>query len=151
MSLEPFHFFIGSWKGNGQGHSGTSEVVRTYRLTLGGRYLQVESTSTYPPQEKNPKGEKHEEVGMISFDKARGVFVFRQFHIEGFINQYHSEMVGSGRIVFVTEAIENIPEGWRARETYLIESPDKFVERFELAAPGKDFDLYSENQLTRRA
>jgi len=26
---------------------------------------------------------------------------------------------------------------------------NSFVERFELAAPGKDYDLYSENHLTR--
>ena len=151
MSLDPFQFFIGTWEGTGQGHSGTSQVERTYRLVLDGRYLQVESTSTYPPQEKNPKGERHQEIGMISFDKARGLFVFRQFHGEGFVNQYQSEEIGPERIVFATEAIENIPEGWRARETYLIEAPDTFVERFELAAPGKDFDLYSENRLTRRA
>ena len=52
-------------------------------------------------------------------------------------------------VVFITETIENVPDGWRARETYLIEGPDEFVERFELAAPGKDFDLYSENRLRR--
>jgi hypothetical protein len=149
VSLEPFQFFIGSWQGVGQGHSGSSEVARTYRLVLGDRYLQVESTSFYPPQEKNANGERHQEVGMISFDKARGLFVLRQFHGEGFVNQYHSEAVGPDRIVFVTEAIENIPDGWRARETYVIEGPESFVERFELAAPGKDFDLYSENRLTR--
>ena len=45
--------------------------------------------------------------------------------------------------MFTTEAIENIPAGWRARETYILE------EIFELAPPGKDFELYSRNRLTR--
>src|ERR1700688_2350360 len=31
--------------------------------------------------------------------------------------------------------IENIPNGWRARETYSIVNDNKFIERFELARP----------------
>ena len=48
-------------------------------------------------------------------------------------------------MVFVTEAIENIPAGWRARETYQILNDNEFTERFELAAPGQDFKLYSQS------
>jgi hypothetical protein len=50
---------------------------------------------------------------------------------------------------FVTEAIENIPAGWRARETYQILNDNEFTERFELAAPGKGFKLYSESTFKR--
>jgi hypothetical protein len=146
---KPFQFFVGSWRGTGEGHSGASLVERDYRMILRDRYLQVTSRSTYPPQEKNPAGEVHEEMGLISFDKGRGRFVFRQFHGEGFVNQYVAEMVSTDQVVFATEAIENIAPGWRARETYLISPPDGFVERFELAAPGKAFDLYSESRLIR--
>jgi len=39
--------------------------------------------------------------------------------------------------VFTSEAIENIPAGWRARETYVVTGPDEFEEVFELAEPGK--------------
>ena len=52
-------------------------------------------------------------------------------------------------IVFVSEAIENIPAGYRARETYTILSRDEFIERFEIAEPGKDFELYSQAHLKR--
>jgi hypothetical protein len=51
--------------------------------------------------------------------------------------------------VFVSEAIENIPAGYRARETYTIVSRDEFTERFEIAEPGKNFELYSEAHLKR--
>lgn len=149
MSLEPLRYFVGSWRGTGEGHSGASLVEREYRWVLHDQYLQVTSRSTYPPQEKNPTGEVHDEMGMISFDKGHGHFVLRQFHGEGFVNQYRSELVTPTKVIFVTEAIENIPDGWRARETYLIEEPDRFVERFELAAPGKQYDLYSESRLQR--
>jgi len=42
-------------------------------------------------------------------------------------------------MVFVTEAIENIPAGWRARETYQVWNDNEFTERFELAAPREEF------------
>jgi hypothetical protein len=106
--------------------------------------------STYPPQEKNETGEIHHHLSMISYDGARKRFVFRQFHAEGFVNTYVQEpTTDEKKIVFVTEAIENIPSGYRARETYTILSHDEFTERFEIAEPGKDFELYSEAHLKR--
>jgi hypothetical protein len=53
-------------------------------------------------------------------------------------------------LTFMTAAIENIPDGYRARETYRIVSPTAFVETFELAEPGKDFVTYSETRLDKR-
>jgi len=77
--------------------------------------------------------------------------VLRQFHVEGFVNQYVHESTSEDgkRLTFVTEAIENIPPGWRARESYILTGPDELVERFELAEPGKDFEIYSETRLRR--
>ena len=51
----------------------------------------------------------------------RKTFVFRQFHGEGFVNQYTLDSLSGDKkmLVFVSEAIENIPQGWRARETYI--------------------------------
>lgn len=67
------------------------------------------------------------------------------------MNQYFLDSAATtdGRFVFVTEAIENIPQGWRARETYEIVNDNEFREVFELAEPGKDFESYSENRLRR--
>jgi hypothetical protein len=67
------------------------------------------------------------------------------------VNTYVADPLEAGvkTIVFTTESIENIPPGWRARETYLITGPDSFVEWFELAEPGMEFTLYSEAVLTR--
>ena len=82
-------------------------------------------------------------MSMISYDTARKLFVFRQFHTEGFVNTYVQQPATDEKtIVFVSEAIENIPAGYRARETYTILSRDEFTERFEIAEPGKDFELY---------
>jgi hypothetical protein len=76
--------------------------------------------------------------------------VLRQFHVEGFVNQYVAEPADDPRTLrFVSESIENIPLGFRARETYRIVGPDEFIETFEMAEPGKDFEVYSEARLKR--
>lgn len=149
---QPFRFFVGKWEGEGNGQPGVSKIEREYRLVLKDKYLQVQNRSTYEPQPKNPKGEIHEDWGMISFDKSRKQFVLRQFHVEGFVNEYvTTNLSQDGKIIsFTSESIENIPSGWRARETYTILGADEFVEVFELAEPGKDFEKYSEGRFRRK-
>ena len=143
-------FFVGSWRGDQAGQPGRGTSERIYEFVLNDRFLQVKNTSTYPPQEKNKKGEVHHDMGMIGYDRARKRLVFRQFHQEGFVNTYvQEENADAKKLVFTSEAIENIASGWRARETYLILSDDEFIERFELAEPRKGFSLYSEAHLER--
>ena len=106
----------------------------------------------YPPQEKNPKGETHEDVAFFSYDKAVKKLMLRQFHIEGFVNQFALDSVSDdGRtIVFISTAIENITPGWRARETYRILNENEFVETFAMAEPNHDFPTYSETHFRRK-
>jgi len=148
----PLKYFVGKWEGTGSGQPGVSKVQREYRLVLNDKFLRVQNRSTYDPQPKNPKGEIHDDWGMIGFDKTRKQFVFRQFHVESFVIQYVLTSVSADgkTIVFTSESIENIPAGWRSRETYKIISADEFVEVFELAGPGKDFQVYSEARLLRK-
>lgn len=146
----PVRFLLGSWEGTSSGQPGNGTVTREYRLVLGDRFIEVRNRSTYPPQEKNPKGEVHEDVGYISYDRTRKAFVLRQFHIEGFVNTYVATPSGRNELVFTSEAIENIPAGFRARETYRILSDDEWLEVFELAEPSKEFATYSETRLKKR-
>lgn len=151
-SLAPLARFLGRWTGEGQGEPGVSVVQRTYEPVLGGQFVMMRGTSTYAPQPGNPKGELHEELGLFSFDAARKRAVFRQFHKESFAVQYLATAADlSGEMVFETEAMENIPAGWRARETYRFSGPDAFEEVFELAPAGKDYGVYSHNRLKRAA
>jgi hypothetical protein len=53
------------------------------------------------------------------------------------------------KLVFESEHFENLDSRWRARETHEIRSPDEFVETFELAAPGKELQVYSRNSFKR--
>jgi hypothetical protein len=149
---QPVRPLLGTWAGEASGQPGTGRSEREYRFTLKDRYIHVTSKTTYPPQEKNPKGEVHEDVGFISYDKVARKLVLRQFHIEGFVNHYVLDSISEdGRtLVFVTAAIENIPAGWRGRETYRIVSDDEFTETFALAEPGQEFATYSETRFRRK-
>jgi hypothetical protein len=80
-------FFVGTWSGTSTGQPGNGSVSRTYEFVLGNKFLHVTNKSTYPPQDKNPKGEIHEDWGMFSHDSGRKKLVLRQFHLEGFVNQ----------------------------------------------------------------
>lgn len=59
----------------------------------------------------------------------------RQFHIEGFVNQYKLDSISPDKktIVFISENIENIPAGWRAKENCDLTRDNEFTETFELA------------------
>jgi hypothetical protein len=148
----PLKFFVGSWEGTGKGQPGVSKIEREYQFVLSGKFLEARNKSVYEPQEKNPKGEVHEDWGLFSYDRSRKKFVLRQFHVEGFVNQYvlDSFAADGKTLILMTESIENIPAGWRARETYKIVSDDEFVEIFELAEPEKEFEIYVENRFKRK-
>jgi hypothetical protein len=150
---DPFHalaFLLGEWEGTSEGRPGKGNVRREYSRVLNGRFIHGRNRSEYPAQEKNPKGEIHEHQDWFSFDRGRERIVLRQFHVEGFVNQYVEEAGSTTtKLVFTTEAIENISAGWQARETYVVHGPDEFEEVFELAGPGKPFEEYSRARLKR--
>lgn len=148
--FERIAFLVGRWEGTSEGQPGEGTVRREYTRALNSRFIRVHNRAEYKPQAKNPKGEVHEDEGWFSFDRARKRLVLRQFHVEGFVNQYVEVAEASaGTVVFTSEAIENIPPGWRARETYIVHGPDEFEEVFELAEDGKAFERYSRARLRR--
>jgi hypothetical protein len=149
-SLGPIAGFIGRWVGTSEGQPGNGTVERDYERALASRFIRVRNRNVYPPQEKNPKGEQHEDEGFFSFDRARKRMLLRQFHVEGFAITYVQDLDAKpGTLSFTSEAIENIPAGYRARETYTMTGPDELEEVFELAEPGKDFAVYSRARLKR--
>jgi Spy/CpxP family protein refolding chaperone len=143
-------FLLGSWEGVSEGQAGNGTVRREYRFVMRDQFIEERNTSTYPPQERNPRGEVHEHGSMISFDRARKLLVLRQFHVERFVIQYvQVAQPADSNLTFVSEATENTPAGWRARERYVILGPDDFEEIFELARTGQPFAVYSRTRLHR--
>lgn len=148
---EPIRFLVGDWVGNAEGQGGTGTVQRTYSFVIKDRYLHEKNISTYPPQEANKAGEVHEHWSFFSYDRIRKTLVLRQFHQEGFVNQYILNTAESkpGKLVFDSECFENFDNKWKARETYEIRSADEFIETFELGEPGKALEVYSRNHFKR--
>lgn len=150
-SLAPLRVLEGRWEGPSTGEPGKGISTREYRFDLGGRFLSARNKSVWEPKSPGAKPEVHEDRGMYSYDKALKKLVLRQFHIEGFVNEYTLESVSpDGKsLAFTTVRIENIPAGWKAKEVYRIVSQDEFIETFSLAEPGKEFAVYSETRLKR--
>jgi hypothetical protein len=148
---QPVRFMLGRWEGTVQGEAGNGTVTRSYEFVLGGKFIEERNVSTYPAQAKNRKGEVHEHRSFFSYDRKRQVLMLRQFHQEGFVNLFSfraGESTGT-LVVFESEGFENFDNSWKARETYEIYSSDEFVETFELAQPGKPFEIYSRTRFTR--
>ena len=147
----PFHFFVGSWQGQGEGRNGLSKGKQNYQLVLRGRFLQVKNEARFDPQEKNPKGEFHEDIGLFSYDQARKFYVFRQFHVEGLVTQYIcKKILDEGKtFIFVSEQLENLPPEYKARLTYKILNPNEFQMTFDLATPGQDYECYASGVMKR--
>ena len=143
--LARLDFLVGEWRGTSRGQAGDGTIHRTCVRALNDRFIECRTTATYPPQEKNKNGEVHVERSVYSYDKRARKLRLRQFHGEGFVNSYAE----GEPLVFETTEIENIPSGWRGRETYEQLSADSWSERFELAGPGKDFSVYTSSKLER--
>lgn len=144
-------FLEGNWTGTAEGESGRGTAHRSYRFILGYRFLEEANVSAYAPKKPDLSGEVHEHRSLLSYDRMRKRLVLRQFHQEGFVNQYvqDPDLGSTGKVVFVSEGFENLSPKWRARETYELISRDAFIETFEIAPPGKEFSVYSRNSFTR--
>lgn len=137
--------FLGRWRGTVEGEPGTGTVERTYTPVLSGKFVEERNESRYR------SGEVHHHLAYWSLDRRRGRFVLRQFHQESFVNQFVATTAdfAEGVLVMESESIENIPPGFRARETYRFGSADAFEEIFEIAEPNGAFQPYSHNRFTR--
>lgn len=149
LTLKPF---VGEWKGEGGGQPGKGKYERSYQFILNKRFIEIRNKSTYEPTTQHPNGEVHEDIGYFSYDNSRKIFMLRQFHVESFVIQYRIDSISPDKktIVFLSESIENIPSGYRAKETYRLIGDDEIEETFEISEPNKDFAIYSKVKLVRQ-
>jgi len=147
-----FEFLSGQWQGKGSGFGNQqSEIRAEYSIVLGGKFMEVRHVSDFAPTDSKPKGEHHEDLGLISYDTDRKKYVFRQFHIEGFVNQYLliDSLSAGNELVFQTEVIENFIPGGIARWVVKKISEDEIETKFFLSFPGKEFACYGTNNLKK--
>ncbi|MGB5896052.1 MAG: hypothetical protein WBG58_17890 [Ignavibacteriaceae bacterium] len=148
---EPIKSLIGKWEDSGTGKFGDSKIEREYEYLMGGTFIIGKNKSTYEEQEKNPEGEIHDHWDIISYDKVKAKYVFRQFHAEDITNTFSLDSLKAdqGLLEFESESIENFIDGWKAKEVYNIINENEFIEIFYLAAPGKDYSEYVRNTFKR--
>jgi lysophospholipase L1-like esterase len=148
---ESFRYFEGTWSGEKTGKAGIGKGERSIDFIMNEKYLFYKNISRFEPQEKNPKGETHEDWTFFSYDNNRKKYVLREFHSEGFVNQYILSNLSDDNktFVFTSENVENAPTGLRARVSLTILNRNKFKETFELAFPGNEYSVWLENVWTR--
>ncbi len=143
--------FEGKWEGPVSGKPGKGFSTREYRFELGGHFLSQRDKTVYQAASPAAKPQIHEDLGFLSYDTNLKKFVWRQFHNEGFVNEYTLDSVSADgkSMEFVTTHIENLAPGWRAKKLYHILGADELEETFWLAAPGKDLEVYTQAHLKR--
>ena len=146
----PLRVFVGKWEGATTGKPGKGTTSREYKFELNGKFLSQRDRSVYQARDPNGKPVDHEDLGFFSYDSGQKKLVWRQFHSEGYVNEYALDSAGADgkSLEFVTTRIENLP-GFRAKKVYRIVSPDEIEETFYLAQPGKDFEVYTVSDLKR--
>ncbi|MDO8378064.1 hypothetical protein [Phenylobacterium sp.] len=148
--LAPVAALVGDWTGVGEGQPGTSASTRHATRIQAGHFIMVEGRSVYPPQDRNKTGEVHTSLDVWSYDTARKRLMLRQFDSLGFVSTYAQDLDRSRDrwVVMVSEHLENVPAGWRARYTYEFAGPNAYREHFELDA-GKGLETYVSGKYLR--
>ena len=93
----PLRPFVGTWQGRRTGMGGDATQETELKFVLGGKFLQCTTKTIEGP-------DPHTDMGMISYDRSRGKFVYRSFFSEGFVNTYIGTVSEDGNsIEFVSE------------------------------------------------
>jgi hypothetical protein len=142
---------LGRWHGTASGRPGTGTQVREYRSILGGAFILGTNETRWPAAAGQPEGPPHEDMSVISFDRAAGQLMKRSFYSEGFVHDYRCiEATPDGsRFVFEAAGVENGPPGMRARDTLAFAADGALEAEFELAMPGQGYESYTVEHLTR--
>jgi hypothetical protein len=146
----PLRPLIGEWQGTGA--EGKSAIEARYEFVLGGQFIEAWHKAVFEPTEAKPDGDVHEDRGFISYDSNWKDFVYRQYHVEGFVNTYVLDSLTSDgkTLVFTAEDVENAPPGTRAQLEITIVGDDEITSSFSVALPGSDLQLYSQNHFKRK-
>ena len=138
QSLADLDQLVGRWSGTSKGKPGDGTIERECDRILNGQFIQCRTRATYAR-------ETHTDIAIYSYDRNAKKVRMRQFHEEGFVNEYTQTEPGT----FVSDSIENLGSGWRAREAYHLMGNGMWHETFSLAGPGKEFETYSQTTLNR--
>jgi len=151
--LERFENLIGKWEGTGEGFGNAkSKISAEYHWLMNKQFIEVKHHSKFEPTPQNKEGEIHDDLGIISFDEADKKIVFRQYHTEGYMNEYvlNDSLSTSGVLVFETRKIENFVPGGKARFTIKVISDNEIETVFDVGFPGREMACFGTNNLKKQ-
>lgn len=152
--FDKINFIIGDWVGSGSGFGNNkSKINSSFKLVMDGKYIEIINDSKFEPTEKKPEGEHHIDKGFISYDEKRDAIIFRQFNIEGYVNQYvlNEDLSTETKLAFETESIENFAPGGKARWTISKISDTEIKTIFDVSFPNSEYTCFGTNSLVKKA
>ncbi len=145
-------YFTGHWNSLPEACIGIGKADRDYQLLVEGKFMQVANTAYFTPDSANQAGNNHYDWGVFSYDSLQQRVMLREFNSEGFVIRYSLDHFSDDlkKLVFISNAIENLSPGWKARLTITLIKEDTFDELFEVAAPGGEYQTYIKSRWVRQ-
>lgn len=151
--FDRLNFLLGTWEGEGTGFGNEKSAVHSeFNLVIGDQFIEVSNQSWFEPSGDNQEGEIHLDRGYISYDKTRDKIIFRQFHIEGYVNTYVlvDSLSSPDILVFRTESIENFMPGGKAQWTIRKTDETHIVTIFDVSFSGAGYTCFGTNRLQKK-
>lgn len=144
-------WFHGFWTGSERGLPGNGRAQRCYAPIMDGRFLYARSETRFPPQTRNPDGERHAEWQVFSRDHDGGRVLLRRFGSGGQVTRFvlDTDASRSDRYVFTSASFDQAPAEAYGRLTLSIGRGDSFRERLELGPSEDDLRLVMEGRWQR--
>ncbi len=138
----PLRPLVGKWEGKGKVPKGEADQQVEWKFIFGGKYLQATSLSV-------AVGDRHQDVGYFSYDRARKKFIYREFLSEGYVNTYVARFSDDKKTITLTsESIENGPPTMKALVKIKIDG-DKLSNTLSLGMGDKPMKVCVEGKLRR--
>jgi len=146
--LSEIDWLVGEWRGYGVFSNRTTYIHKSFSYEIGGKFLVEKTIDMFPPDTPSTEFEIHQDqvFYFLNADKLEAV----GFYGEGFVNCFNLTVEQSApKLIAQTYDVKNAPSGIRARITYEQEGDDHLQGIFELAMPGKQFDIVEKLTMER--
>ncbi|HKE28344.1 MAG TPA: hypothetical protein VKB88_38610 [Bryobacteraceae bacterium] len=140
----PLQFLVGKWVGEGSGDPGKGAGAFSLLPDLQGKILVRKSFAEYPAANGRP-ATRHDDLMIVYREPGSGELRATYYDSEGHTIAYVVQAVEGG-VAFVSDGPR---DQTRYRLTYLAAGKDRAKLKFEIAPPGKDFNLYLDAAIRR--